>query len=254
MLAAEPGMREVHGPNATVDRLVAYLLDGVAPSAGDLEGELGEWLSASSRFAAFVEAHRDKIRKKLRVASDQDARGDVRAELETAFLLLADRRIELAFEAYGSGRRGPDFTVTFRAAHRFNLEVTRPRPRIGEADRSTAIANALLGKLRQFPADAPNALLVATGLAASDDEVGATLRTLKIRADRGDETFFAGRGLSLSQFQSAYRRLAVLMVANAQGPGAFAWSNPEARRPLPAGATAVCLACLQNADWAVDPR
>jgi hypothetical protein len=242
-------MHEVKDRSASVDRLVAYILDGVAPSAGDLEGELGAWLSASSRFLAFAEAHRDKIRKKLRVASDPDARGDVRAELETAFLLLADRRIDLAFEAYGSGRRGPDFTVTFRAAHRFNLEVTRPRPRGGEGDRAAAIANPLLGKLRQFPADAPNALLVATGLAASDEEVGATMRALKVRADRRDEPFFAARGLSISQFQLSYRRLAVLLVGSALAPGVHKWLNPEARRRLPDGAAAACLACLADVDW-----
>lgn len=244
-------MREVKARSARVDRLVAHILDGVVPlPTDDLEGDLGDWLSASSRFSAFAEAHRDKIRKKLRVASDPGARGDVRAELETAFLLLADRRIELAFEAYGSGRRGPDFTVTFRATHRFNLEVTRPRPRTGEADRGTAIAHALLGKLRQLPAGAPNALFVATGLAASDDEVGATMRALKVRADRRDEQFFAGRGLSTSDFQLFHRRLAVLVVASASGSGAHAWSNPEARRRLPDGAAAACLACLANANWA----
>jgi hypothetical protein len=246
-------MREVNAPNARVDRLVAYLLDGVAPSAGDLEGELGAWLSASGRFLAFADAHRDKIRKKLRVASDPDARGDVLAELETAFLLLADRRIELAFEAYGSGRRGPDFTVTYRASHRYNLEVTRPRARSDGSDRSTALAHAVLGKLRQFPADAPNALLVATGLADSDEDVGVAMRNLKIRADRGDEQFFAGRGLSLSQFQLSYRRLAALLVGSAAAPGVHVWLNPEARRRLPDGAAAACLACLGGADWRAHP-
>ena len=66
-----------------------------------------EWLAGSPRFRAFAEAHRDKIRKKIRGAADPEALRDVRAELATARLLLADRRIELAFEAYGSGKTGP---------------------------------------------------------------------------------------------------------------------------------------------------
>lgn len=236
--------------SASVDRLVAYLLDDVVPlPAEDLDRHLGGWLAASGRYLAFAEAHRDKIRRKLRGASEPGARGDVRAELETAFLLLADRRIGLTFEAYGSGRRGPDFAATFRSSHRFNVEVTRPRPRNGEAGRVRAIDQAVLGKLRQLPGDAPNVLLVATGLASSGDEIAARMRDLKLRADRRDEQLFVGRGVSPGEFQSLYRRLTLLLVASAIGPGAYAWSNPEARHRLPEGAAAACLACLATAQW-----
>src|SRR5262245_8336213 len=80
-----PGRRGAAG-----DRLLSYLLDGARPDPGDeVAGDLVGWLSASARFLAFVDAHRDKIRKKLRGASESAARGDVRAELETAFALLA---------------------------------------------------------------------------------------------------------------------------------------------------------------------
>ncbi len=109
----------------SVERLALELFDGSLddPVAEEVVG----WLAESRRFRAFAEAHRDKIRKKLRGARDADARRDVRAELRVAHLLLADRRIELAFEAYGSGKPGPDFTVTFRGERAFNLEVTRLR-------------------------------------------------------------------------------------------------------------------------------
>ena len=98
---------------AAVERLAQYLFDRVATD-DHLADEVAGWLAGSNRFRAFVDANRDKIRKKLRGAADEDARRDVRAELRVAHLLLADRRIELAFEAYGSTKRGPDFTVTFR--------------------------------------------------------------------------------------------------------------------------------------------
>ena len=70
--------------------------------------ELIGWLAGSSRFRAFAGTYRDKIHKKLRNASDPEAARDVRAELQVARLLLADRRFEVAFEAYGSGKVGPD--------------------------------------------------------------------------------------------------------------------------------------------------
>ena len=63
----------------------------------------------SSRFRAFAETYRDKIHKKLRNATDPDAVRDVRAELQTARLLLADRRFEVALRGLrlGQGRAGP---------------------------------------------------------------------------------------------------------------------------------------------------
>jgi hypothetical protein len=211
--------------------------------------DLAEWLSASARFVSFADAHRDKIRKKLRGATETQARGDVRAELEVAFRLLADRRLELGFEAYGAGRRGPDFTVTFRAVHRFNLEVTRPR--LEERDqaprnRADGLASALLRKLRQLPADAPNAVLVAIdGPPPSQDEVATLMRSLKQRADRRDDVFFRGHGFAGARgFYLYYRRLSALFVASRGGAGARAWSNAEARRELPDGALTACLGCL----------
>src|SRR6266540_4076032 len=87
-----------------VDRLVQHLFEGVRDEA--LRDEVAGWLVGSVRFRAFAEAHRDKIRKKLRGAADAGARLDVRAELRCARLLSADRRIGLTFEAYGSGKGG----------------------------------------------------------------------------------------------------------------------------------------------------
>jgi hypothetical protein len=110
-------------PSPTVTRLVRFLVeDGDSP----LSDELARWLATSTRFRTFADENRAKIRKKLRGASDVDACRDVRAEIAIARLLVADRRIELAFESYGSDRRGPDFTVTL-GIQRFNLEVTRLR-------------------------------------------------------------------------------------------------------------------------------
>ncbi len=237
-------------PTARVGRVADYLCDGVAALPGDdLAEEIGAWLAESGRFLAFAEANRDKIRKKLRTANEPGTRGDVRAELETAFRLLADRRFDLAFEAYGSGNRGPDFTITFRASHKFNLEVTRPRVRDNDAGAGAAFGGPLLGKLRQLPADAPNAILLAGPLAASVAEVEANVRVLKLQADRGDERFFAARGLTAKEFQTLHRRMAMLMVGNAVGNGVHAWLNPEARRRLPDGAANACVTALAAARW-----
>lgn len=229
-----------------VVQVLAYFVEALPPAErASLEALLGRWFDESKRFVAFAEAHRDKIRRKLRTATVPGARDDVLAELEAAFRLLADRRIDLAFEAYGSGRRGPDFTVTFRVSHQFNLEVTRPRLSAEADDPGEAVvARAVLAKLRQFPTGTANALFIATPVAQSADQVAATIRTLKQRADGGDAAFFAGRGLTLDDFQSHYRRMSALFVASETGPGVLAWTNPDARHRLPEGATAACLAAL----------
>lgn len=225
--------------------ILAYLAEAVPPAERPaLEALLGPWFDRSKRFVAFAEAHRDKIRRKLRTATEPGARDDVLAELETAFRLLDDRRIELAFEAYGSGRRGPDFTVTFRAAHRFNLEVTRPRMSGESVDPEALIGRAVLAKVRQFPTGVANALLIATPVAQSPDQVALTMRTLKQRADGGDGAYFSARGMALDEFQAHHRRMSALFVAGETAPGVFAWLNPEARLSLPDGAANACLARL----------
>jgi hypothetical protein len=79
------------------------------------------------------------------------------------------------------------------------------------------------------------------------------MRGMKLRADRGDWEILAARGLSTGEFQQLYRRLTLLLVGSAIGPGVHAWINPEARRRLPDGAAAACVACLGDALWANGP-
>jgi hypothetical protein len=204
--------------------------------------ELLGWLAASSRFRTFAEAHRDKIWKKLRRAADAETSRDVRAELQAARLLLADRRIELAFEAYGSGKAGPDFTVTFREGQQFNLEVTRLR-RVPD---TTSFGRSLLAKLRQLPPRVPNALLVAIdGPTAEALDVAGAARALRSRADAKDESFFADRGFEGTRgFYERFLRLSAVLVWCEGAPGdarAALWINGSARIPMPERAARACL-------------
>jgi hypothetical protein len=209
--------------------------------------ELTTWLADSPRFRAFADSYRDKIRKKYHGAADSEAIRDVRTELQVAWLLLADRRIEVAFEAYGSGKTGPDLTVTFRAGRPFNLEVTRLR-RVPDA---AGTGLALLAKLRQLPPSAPNAILLAIdgSTAEAVDLAGAT-RALRSRADTKDELFFAGRGFDGTRgFYDRFLRLGAVFVLCEGASGdarAALWANPSARIVLPPTAARACLGCLRS--------
>jgi hypothetical protein len=208
--------------------------------------ELLGWMAGSARFRVFAEAHRDKIWKKLRRATDGEALRDVRAELQAAHLFLADRRIELAFEAYGSGKAGPDFTATFRRGQRFNLEVTRLRRVAGAA----SFGRTLLAKLRQLPPSAPNVLLVAIdGTTAEALDVAAAARVLRSSADAKDESFFTDRGVEGTRgFYERYLRLSAVLVwcEGAAGDArASLWTNRSARIPVPERAARACVECLR---------
>jgi hypothetical protein len=236
------------------DRLTRYLFDGALP-ATDGEGaavpslpfevELAGWLAVSPRYRAFVEAHRDKVRKKLRTTPDPEARRDVRAELLTARLLAADKRIELGFETYGSGKPGPDFTIAFPGERSFNLEVTRPR-RAPEA----GLESQLLAKLRQLPPGIPNAVLLAVeGGPARAADAEAAVHTLRRLADRRDDLFFTGRGFEGARgFYDRFLRLsgAFLFGETASGEERAAlWINRSARIALPDRPARACLAALR---------
>jgi hypothetical protein len=237
-------MAQATAPGTAVGRLAHDLFDHAA--ADPMADELAGWLAGSTRFRGFAEAHRDKIRKKLRGATDAEARWDVRAELRAAHLLLADRRIDLAFEAHGSGKVGPDFTVSFRGERSFDLEVTRLRRAPGTA----AYGGPLLPKLRQLRPSVPNALLVAIdGDTAAALDVAAATRMLRARADRKDESFFASRGFEGTRgFYERYLRLGAVLVWCERAAGdarAALWSNRSARIPLPERAARACLVCLR---------
>ena len=209
--------------------------------------ELVTWLAGSARFRAFAEVHRDKIRKKLRVAADPEALKDVRAELQAARLLLADRRFELAFEAYGSGKVGPDFTITYRGTTTFNLEVTRLR-RVPDA---TRFGESLLAKLRQLPPNLPNVLVVAIGGDTAEAlDVAVTTHGLRASADAKDEAFFARRGFEgPREFYERYLRLAAVIVwcEGATGDARAAmWRNASARISLPERASRSCVEGLRG--------
>lgn len=203
-------------------------------------------MARSARFRAFAETYRDKIRKKFRGATDPESARDVRAELRTALLLLGDRRIELAFEAYGSGKTGPDLTVTFRSARSFNIEVTRPH----RTPDTSGVGAALLAKLRQLPPSSPNAILFAidAGSAASLD-IDAATRSLRARADAKDEAFFSSRGFDGTRgFYERYLRLSAVFVSaeGADGDGrATIWINRSARITMPEAAARASLRCLR---------
>ena len=219
------------------DELVRHIAERVRPG---LQVELAHWLENNARFRDFVAAHRDKIRKKLSNPDDEDHRLDVRAELYLAHVLLQDRRFDVAFEAYGAGRVGPDLTVTYRANQRFNLEVTRMRARSESTDLIGRLTNVIAGKLRQLPGDAPNALAIAES-GATTDAVGAAMARLKTLIDAQDAVFFERRGLQTSRDAHAQwlRLSGVLLLESGE-----IQLNREARRAIPSEAVAAMRAML----------
>jgi hypothetical protein len=232
-------------PAPTVRRLAAELFGGVT---GDLVLETIGWLADSPRFRRFVEANQDKIRKKLRGAKEPEARRDVRAELRVAHLLSADRRIELAFEAYGSGRVGPDFTVGYGGRTSFNLEVTRIR-RTADA---AGVEATVLAKLRQLPPSVPNAVLVAVdGLDADAIDIGAIDRSIRAQADARDPSFLSRYGFEGSRaFYHRYHRLGAVIIWSERMDGearAAWWVNRSAGMAVPEPALRACVRCLRPA-------
>ena len=228
-----------------VERLAGHLTDGVE---GLLVEEVRAWLTASPRFRAFADAHRDKIRKKMRGAAENtEALRDVRVELRVAYLLLADRRIELAFEAYGARAGGPDFTIRYRGDPPFNLEVTRQRRPPGQI----RDGGPLLAKLRQLPPSIPNLLVVALEAAnAAELDVAQAVAALRRRADAKEDGFFIRRRLAGARdFHTRFLRLGGVIAwsdAAAGGARAHLWTNPSARIAPSERAVRACVACLSE--------
>ena len=234
-------MSRTEAQATSADRLGQFLSDG---ADDELAEELAGWLASSRRFRAFADAHRDKIRKKLRSATDADARRDVRAELLVAHRLLADRRIELAFEADGSGKGGPDFSVALHSGRRCNVEVTRLR----SLPTDKALAGTVLAKLRQLPPSVPNILVIAVEAGPAAD-IGDAMQVLRSLVDANDESFLISRGLAGRRaFHDRLRRLGAVIVWSETAAGdarAVAWRNNTARIGPPESLLRTCLATLR---------
>lgn len=215
-----------------------------------LEAHFATRMRNNPRFAMFVAAHQDKIRKKLRGQRDEPGQCDVAFELIVAHRLLADRGCALAYETYAAGKtRGPDFTATYKGHLAVNVEVRRLRGAITSA----RLGDALAEKLRQLPPGMPNVVVFgAEGGRSPLPDPGAGAAGLRVRAEAHDAALFARHGFAdAPAFFRAFLRLsAVALLApwdeGAAGadvavgglaeraPAAALWLNPQAKHPLPA--------------------
>ena len=226
-------------PRSTIplDELIAYLFGADRSS---LAAEVGPWLAASTRFRAFAETYRDKIRKKARGLRDEEGQRDLAFELSIAVRLLAERRFALEYESYGVGQRAPDFRVTFRSQLRFNVEVRRlrrPGPTAGPPGDPAPLIRAVCDKLRQLPPSMINVLVFgADGPATAAEALAPAMLWLQARAAKKDEALFQQRGFTaVRDFVRHYQRLsgALWLAGVPIGARASLWRNPQARHPLP---------------------
>ncbi|MGE5072776.1 MAG: hypothetical protein ACM3MF_05045 [Anaerolineae bacterium] len=224
--------------------LISFLFDA---QPHPLRAAMAEWLESSRRFTAFVEANDNKIRKKLRTVQDPEAIRDLMLELETAWLLLRERSLGVAYEPQlSTGIRSPDFAVSFTTSLEFMLEVTRLRPpatREGEGQLEPTVLgdrliSLLCSKLGQLVTQKPNVILAGQeGTSITADQVQAALLRLQQRAEREDAAVIQRQGFhDRADFFRYYGRLSALLVRNVplqDGKPAILWPNPQTRHPLP---------------------
>jgi hypothetical protein len=212
------------------DELLGFLFSGQRHL---LAAPMAMWLASSRRFAAFVTTYRDKIRKKLRVTQDEESLLDLRLELETAYLLLQERSLSVAYEPQQSGPgRSPDFAVSFTTRFTFMVEVTRLRAEAQEQ----ALAETVAGKMSQLLPQHSHVLLIGVeALRLTADELRGALLRLQQRAERDDAAFLRRHGLrDRAGFFNHYQRLSEVLVRGPQpGEPIVAWTNPQAKLALP---------------------
>jgi hypothetical protein len=215
--------------------LITFLFEG-KPHL--LSNALMQWMEASPRFTIFVETYRDKIRKKIRVTREPESILDLHVELEVASSLLNDRRLVVAYEPYASvKKRGPDFSVTYRANLVFNIEVAHMRPEDSSADgvdlprKEERILRILLYKLGQMQPGMPNLLVIHTREdVARVIDLDGLMQAIKIKADRKDSAFYAASGYtSPAAFYKDFLRLNGILLWS---PGVQLWVNKQARPEL----------------------
>lgn len=221
------------------DELVRYIFAGAAPALGE---RCAGWMASSPRYKAFVESHRDKIRKKVRGIGEAEGLRDLELELDTAYRLLQDRRLSVEYEKYLADKaRGPDFTVSYTTRLTFNLEVKRLRM----SGHFGKWADVVCGKLGQLRPSSINLLLIASDHAAGAGlEAAEAMARLRALAERKDEEFFTRRGLAGARdYLRQSLRLSGVLTRSAwddeDATRTTLWTNAQARHPIPAAVRTV---------------
>lgn len=228
------------------DKLLAYLFDN-QPHL--LTQSMERWVSSSRRFTEFASTFRNKIRKKIRTAKEEQNLLDLRLELETAYLLLQQKRLNVEYEPLqAGGGRSPDFAVTYTTSMTFMVEVTRlqaeqNRPPVvmqnPDAQRvDDRLIDAISGKLGQMQPQGSNVLIVGSEAEPMrDDDLHATLVTLQQRAEGDDGRFLQRHGFrNRAHFFRYYQRLSEVILRNLVSSSAdstITWINGQAKHPLP---------------------
>ncbi len=206
----------------------------------------------SRRFREFAGSNRTKIRAKLKSARDEGGLLDVRAELQTALLLLGDERFALEYEAYAAAKqRGPDFTVTFkthtpsmsRCAESVQQIWARPTCVVSDPDcpgvpgvvprgHTGKLMAVLCDKVGQMPPSIVNLLWLAADGELADSDITSTAAALRQLAERKADDFFVRRGfVNTGDFLKQYGRLSGIVVR--QDGETAVWLNGLARHKPP---------------------
>lgn len=214
--------------------LLDYIFDSKKPA---FYPEFESWVKGSRRFKAFAATYRAKIRAKLKGVRDEGGLKDLRAELETAVLLLNEAQFALEYEKNAASKqRNPDFTVTFKTHTPFNVEVRRLRSleledRDAEA-RMGKLMTVLSDKIKQMPPSMINLLWLSSEGAISDAALNQAMLTLRQLADRKNEDYFTRRGFeSAADFLKQHQRLSGIVLR--QTGKNTVWLNAAAKHKTP---------------------
>jgi hypothetical protein len=232
------------------DELLGYIFDG--QSSHLLAQPMAAWLASSRRFTDFVNTFRDKIRKKLRTVRDTEGLLDLRLELETAYLLLQERSLNLIYEPQRSEKlRRPDFAVTFTTSLTFMLEVTRLQASQKSTSTETVdaipanssmgerLADAICSKLGQLLPQHSNILLLGVeATPITHDELHTAMLRVQQRVEGNNPGFlrryqFRDRAHFFQHFHRLSEVLVRVPVLQTAEP-VIVWVNPQGKHPLPA--------------------
>ncbi|MEZ4667228.1 MAG: hypothetical protein R3E39_04805 [Anaerolineae bacterium] len=218
---------------SAVDDLLTSIFDERKP---DFYREFEGWIRNSRRYMAFAQTYHTKIRAKLKNARDENGLKDLRAELETAALLLRDQRFTVEYETYAASRhRGPDFTVTFKTHTPFNVEVRRVRAtELDDAEtevRVLKLVAVLCDKVGQMPPSIVNLLWLTAEREVLSDDLTKAATTTRQLAERKVEDFFVRRGFdSAADFLKQFQRMSGIVLH--QSTANTVWLNSLARHKV----------------------
>jgi len=103
------------------------IITGIVGTDSYFQRAFDAWIPSCPRLIQFITENKNKIKRKIRLAQNEEQKEDLMMELHIAWLLLKEPEFEVKYEFWGTKEANPDYLVTQNGKDQWAIEVKHLR-------------------------------------------------------------------------------------------------------------------------------